>query len=82
MAGVRFLIPFGLVAQSVEHRTFNPLVEGSIPSQPTILFDSPGVSAAPCLVLATGSDYCPMQRRESAVISIVIIADISISYRD
>src|SRR5690606_6852041 len=26
----------GLVAQSVEHRTFNPLVLGSIPSQPTI----------------------------------------------
>ena len=26
---------FGVVAQSVEHRTFNPLVEGSIPSHPT-----------------------------------------------
>ena len=25
-----------VVAQSVEHRTFNPLVEGSIPSHPTI----------------------------------------------
>ena len=27
--------PRGVVAQSVEHRTFNPLVEGSIPSHPT-----------------------------------------------
>ena len=27
---------FGLLAQLVEHRTFNPQVEGSIPSQPTI----------------------------------------------
>ena len=27
---------FGLVAQSVEQRPFKPLVEGSIPSQPTI----------------------------------------------
>ena len=26
----------GVLAQSVEHRTFNPLVEGSIPSHPTI----------------------------------------------
>jgi hypothetical protein len=26
----------GALAQSVEHRTFNPLVDGSIPSRPTI----------------------------------------------
>jgi hypothetical protein len=34
----------GSVAQSVEHRTFNPLVEGSIPSRPTIsAFRPPGL---------------------------------------
>jgi hypothetical protein len=27
---------FGALAQSVEHRTFNPLVDGSIPSRPKI----------------------------------------------
>src|SRR5690606_34336370 len=32
----------GLVAQSVEHRTFNPLVLGSIPSQPTIFGKTAG----------------------------------------
>ena len=30
--------PNGSLAQSVEQRTFNPLVEGSNPSRPTIYF--------------------------------------------
>lgn len=34
----------GLVAQSVEHRTLNPLVEGSTPSQPTISLVDPLLS--------------------------------------
>lgn len=35
-AHTRYSFVLGVVAQSVEHRTFNPLVLGSIPSHPTI----------------------------------------------
>jgi hypothetical protein len=60
----------GLVAQLVEHRTFNPLVPGSNPGQPTIFCGSSfllrsafisrsSVRAAMSeLVLTAASDYC------------------------
>ena len=36
--GARFTFD-GALAQSVEHRTFNPLVDGSIPSRPSLNAD-------------------------------------------
>ena len=36
----RFRLPRGLLAQSVEQRTFNPLVAGSNPAQPTTIWPS------------------------------------------
>ncbi len=51
---VRANIPSGVIAQSVEHRTFNPLVVGSIPTHPTS-FESAVMSAARRIRASSGA---------------------------